>query len=118
MNSSIKPPAAKYIDLHTHTVHSDGVLTPSQLVKKASELKLSAIAISDHENTDGIEEALTAGKKFGIEIVPAVEVTSYPDALTEHHVLGYFIDYKSEILQKALQEVRDLREERAKKVID
>ena len=50
--------------------------------------------------------------------MPAVEITSYPDALTEHHILGYFIDYKSKILQKALREVRDLREERAKKVID
>ena len=57
MNSSINSPGVRYIDLHTHTVHSDGALTSTQLVKKASELGLAAIAISDHENTDGIDEA-------------------------------------------------------------
>ncbi|MDP2720519.1 MAG: PHP domain-containing protein [bacterium] len=118
MKGTIDSPAAKYIDLHTHTVHSDGALTPTQLVQRAKEVGLSAIAISDHENTEGIDEAKKTAKKFGIEIVSAVEVTSYPDPLTEHHMLGYFIDYKSKILQKALRGIRDLREKRAKKVID
>lgn len=107
----------KFIDLHTHTVHSDGALSPTQLVEKAAEMGLSAIAISDHENVDGLDEAKKAGKKAGVEIIPAVEISSYPDPATEHHILGYFIDYKNETLLKALQEVKESREERAEKVV-
>lgn len=107
----------KYIDLHTHTIHSDGALTPTQLVEKAAEAGIAAIAVSDHENTAGIEEAKEVGKKLAVEVVPAVEITSYPDPLTDHHILGYLIDYKDKKLQKALKEIRDDREIRAKKVI-
>ncbi|OGY26487.1 MAG: hypothetical protein A2Z11_02520 [Candidatus Woykebacteria bacterium RBG_16_43_9] len=107
----------KYIDLHTHTIYSDGVLTPSQLVQKAAKINLAAIAISDHENVVGIEEAKEAGKRKGVEIVPAVEISSYPDSLTEHHILGYFIDYKDKKLLKSLAQVRKAREDRAKKVV-
>ena len=107
----------KFIDLHTHTVHSDGALSPTELVKKAAEIGLSAIAISDHENVAGLDEAMEAGKKFGVEIIPAVEISSYPDPLTEHHILGYFINYRDEKLLKALREVKESREERAAKVV-
>lgn len=105
------------IDLHTHTIHSDGAFTPTQLVEKAAELKLAAIAISDHENIDGLDEAIKAGKKHGVEIIPAVEIGSYPDPLTEHHILGYFIDYKNKKLVKSFKDLQDARENRAKKVI-
>ena len=105
------------IDLHTHTIHSDGYLTPEELVQKAKEANLAAIAVADHENTDGIDPAIKVGKKLGIEIVPAVEITSHPDPETEHHILGYFIDHKNTKLQKVLSEIRESREERAKKVI-
>ncbi len=105
------------IDLHTHTIHSDGVLTPGELVKKASEIGLSAVAIADHENTVGIEEAGKVGKKLRIEIVPAVEITAHPEPESEHHILGYFIDYKEPKLQKSLAKIRAGREERSKKVV-
>mgnify|MGYP000008082065 CR=1 FL=1 len=118
MDDSTSSPQVKYIDLHTHTVHSDGALRPEELVKKASELGLAAIAISDHENTDGLEEAIESGEKYGVEVVPAVEISSYPDPLTEHHILGYYIDYKDAGLQKIFKKLQDGREKRAKKVID
>lgn len=106
------------IDLHTHTTYSDGALTPQQLVEKAAQIGLAAIAIADHENTAGIEEAQAAAKKHELEIVPAVEITTYPDPLTEHHILGYFIDTKDKNLQKALEKIRDSREKRAREVVD
>src|SRR4030066_1761163 len=109
---------ARYIDLHTHTIPSDGTLTPTQLVQKAKEVGLSAIAISDHENTDGLEKAFDSGKKYGVEVVSAVEISSYPDPLTEHHILGYYIDYKDKNLQKILKKLQAARAKRAKKVID
>jgi predicted metal-dependent phosphoesterase TrpH len=107
----------RLVDLHTHTTHSDGALTPAQLVEKAAEQGLVAVGIADHENVDGIDEAKRAGKKRGVEIIPAVEISTYPDPLTEHHILGYFIDYKDKRLLKALRKVRDAREERARKVV-
>src|SRR4030067_428847 len=118
MDGSTNSPQVRYIDLHTHTNHSDGALSPEELVKKASELGLAAIAISDHENTDGLEEAFAAGEKYGVEVVPAVEISSYPAPLTEHHILGYYIDYKDAGLQKIFKKLQDGREKRAKKVID
>lgn len=108
---------AKYIDLHTHTIRSDGALTPEELVKKAKEIGLVVIAIADHENTDGIDPATRVGKKLGIEIVPAVEITSYPDPKTEHHILGYFIDYKDKKFQEVLSDIRKSREEKSKKIV-
>lgn len=108
---------SRNIDLHTHTIHSDGALTPEELVKKAKETSLAAISIADHANTDGIDPAVKIGKKLEVEIVPAVEITSYPTPETEHHILGYFVDYKNEKFQKVLAEIRKTREERSKKVI-
>ncbi len=107
----------KLVDLHTHTIHSDGAFTPTELVEKAAELQLAAIAISDHENIDGIDEAIKTGEKYGVEIIPAVEIGSYPDALTEHHILGYFIDYKNKKLVETFKELQNSRENRAKRVI-
>jgi predicted metal-dependent phosphoesterase TrpH len=107
----------QYIDLHTHTIHSDGALSAEELVKKAKEAKLAAIAVADHEDTDGIDEAIRFGKKLGVEIIPAVEITTYPDPLTEHHILGYFIDYKNKKFQKKLADIQDARERKSEKVV-
>ncbi len=114
-NTSVEQ--SRNIDLHTHTIHSDGALTPKELVEKAKEAHLAAISISDHENTNGIDEAIETGKKLKVEIIPAVEITTYPVPEKEHHILGYFIDYKDKKFQRELEKIRELREERSKKVI-
>lgn len=106
------------IDLHTHTIHSDGGLTPNELVRKAKEVGLAAIAVSDHESVSGIEEALKTGKEVGIEVIPAIEVSAYPSPENEYHILGYFIDWQSSWLQEVLEHSRADREERAKKVVE
>jgi len=59
----------KYADLHLHTSFSDGSLSPEQLVMEASRLGLSAIAVTDHDILDGVEPALMAGEKYGVEVV-------------------------------------------------
>ena len=107
----------RYIDLHTHTYYSDGAFSPAQLVKKAKEAGLAAIAIADHDNIGGLAEGLEVGKKLGLEVIPAMEITSYPDPKTEFHLLGLFIDYKNKKLVKALDKFQFGREKRAKKVI-
>jgi predicted metal-dependent phosphoesterase TrpH len=113
---TIKKPN-RLVDLHTHTFYSDGVLSPSDLVEKAKKTGLAAIAITDHDSINGLKEGLAVGKKFGVEVVPGAEITSYPDEKQEFHFLGYYLDWENKGLQKVLEESQKGREERAKKVI-
>lgn len=107
----------KRIDLHVHSTASDGTLTPSELVQEAVSQKISAIALTDHDSVSGIEEALEAGKKYNVEVVPGVELsTEYKD--TEIHVVGLFIDWHNESLLRQLHAFRDNRDNRNLKMID
>ncbi len=96
-----------YIDLHTHSTCSDGSMTPSELVFHASQRGLKAIALSDHDTVAGIDEAMEAGKKYGVEIVPAIEFSVISS--TETHILGFYIDHKSPLLAQALENINKAR---------
>ena len=100
----------KYIDLHTHTVCSDGSMTPAELVRHAKASGLAAVAVSDHDTADGVKEAMTVGKEIGIEVIPAIELSAISD--TETHILGYFIDPDSDALVKAVDNIRAIRTQR------
>ena len=58
------------IDLHSHTTASDGDQSPTALVEAAAKIGLTALAVTDHDTTDGIAEAQAAGKRLGVEIIP------------------------------------------------
>ncbi len=100
----------KRIDLHTHTIYSDGSMTPAQLVRHAKEEGLSAVAVSDHDSLSGVAEAVAEGEKIGIEVIPAIELSA--ESATETHILGYFIDINNQTLLKKLEYVRQVRRER------
>ena len=100
----------KYIDLHTHSLKSDGSMTPAEVVREAKKAGLAAIALSDHDTVDGLPEAITEGEKIGIEVIPAIEFSV--QSKTETHILGYFIDYNNPHLKQIIKEVVDLRIER------
>ena len=100
----------KTIDLHTHSLHSDGADSPAEVVRRAHEAGLSAIALSDHDCVSGMEEAMAEGKKLGVEVIPAVELSATCD--TELHILGYYIDIHNEKLQEKLKEAIRVRDER------
>lgn len=85
-------------------------MTPAEVVHEAKRAGLAAIALSDHDTVDGLPEALSEGKKIGIEVVPAIEFSVLSE--TETHILGYFIDYENPDLKKLLREVVELRIER------
>lgn len=92
----------KTIDLHVHSTYSDGSLTPEELVALALSAGLSAFALTDHDTTDGIDEAVRAARGSGLEIVPGIEFSTrwlHRDI----HVLGYFIDYHAGTFQKELR---------------
>ena len=104
-----------YVDLHCHTTASDGTLAPSQLVARALEFGLKTIAVTDHDTTDGVAEALTAGAAAGIEVLPGIEInTDVPGG--EIHVLGYFIDVTDAPFQAELRRLRAGRERRGEEI--
>jgi predicted metal-dependent phosphoesterase TrpH len=105
------------LDLHTHTTASDGTLPPEELVKEAKNVNVSALGITDHDTTEGLEKALKAGEQYGVEIVPGIEINTDHDG-TEIHVLGYFMNYKEKGFQDSLQEIRNERLVRAWKILE
>ena len=100
----------KRIDLHTHSLKSDGAQTPADVVRTAYEAGLSAIALSDHDNIEGVPEAMAEGSRLGIEVIPAVELSAQSD--TELHILGYFIDIHNKKLNEAMAYALRVRDER------
>ncbi len=105
------------IDLHTHSTASDGLYTPTELVKRASEAGLSLIALTDHDTTNGLAEALSAGEARHLEVIPGIEVNTDLSS-TEVHVLGYFLEYQQAALQRTLQTLRDMRVTRAQRMVE
>ncbi|MAT58897.1 MAG: PHP domain-containing protein [Melioribacteraceae bacterium] len=104
------------IDLHTHTVYSDGSLTPKELLDYAKSVHLTTISITDHDTIDAIPEAKKYGKEIGVEVIPGLEIsTDIEDK--EVHLLGYFIDINDEELKKYLRFFREERFFRAKRMI-
>jgi predicted metal-dependent phosphoesterase TrpH len=85
-------------------------MTPAEVVCEAKKAGLAAIALSDHDTIDGIYEAMEEGKKIGVEVVPAIEISV--QSKTETHILGYYIDPETPELRQMLKEVVDLRIER------
>ncbi|MBR5022784.1 MAG: PHP domain-containing protein [Oscillospiraceae bacterium] len=104
----------KRIDLHTHSLCSDGAQVPADVVRTAAEAGLAAIALSDHDCIDGVQEAMDAGKALGVEVIPAVELSAQSD--TELHILGYFIDIHNKKLQDMMAYALQVREERQEEV--
>jgi len=105
-----------YVDLHTHTTYSDGILTPEELLKKAAEAGLDAISITDHDSIDGCVEAHALSKEYLVEIIDGIEFSCYEDG-KEFHVLGYNFDPYNTVLTKYLVEFRDARFIRAEKIV-
>lgn len=100
----------KYIDLHTHSVKSDGSMEPRDVIREAKNHGLAAVALTDHDSIDGVYEAMDEGEKIGIEVIPAIELSAQSD--TELHVLGYYIDIYNKKLLDCLAFARKVREER------
>ena len=100
----------KRIDLHTHSLCSDGAQTPADVVKTAKEAGLAAIALSDHDCITSVQEAIDTGKALGVEVIPAVELSAQSD--TELHILGYFVDIQNKKLQDAMAYALQVRDER------
>lgn len=89
------------IDLHVHTTASDGSNPPEEVIRLAAEAGLQAVAITDHDNINGILAAMEAGKTYGVEVIPGIELSADYHGI-ELHILGYLIDPKAECLSDLL----------------
>ena len=106
----------KYIDLHVHSSVSDGTLSPTELVTKAVNCNLAAFALTDHDTTDGVAEAMEAAKISteagqAIEVIPGVEISAEYKT-QDIHILGLLIDPNAEPLHTALKQAVLAREKR------
>jgi predicted metal-dependent phosphoesterase TrpH len=99
------------IDLHVHSNASDGMLSPSEVVRAAKQAGLSAVALTDHDTTAGLSEALVEAVRGGPEVVPGVELSLEfgPGSL---HLIGLFIDPEDAALDGLLRRLRQGRSER------
>lgn len=108
----------KRADLHIHTTASDGTWTPSYAVEAAASIGLAAIGITDHDTVAGVEEALDAGARHGVEIVPGIEISATHDDGTEVHILGYYIDHTNAELAGFQSMLASARQDRARKMVE
>jgi predicted metal-dependent phosphoesterase TrpH len=108
-------PAAGVVDLHTHSTCSDGALRPAGLVERAAAAGVTMLALTDHDTTDGLDDAGAAAARLGVTLVPGVEFS----ALWRHqsiHILGLWIDPSARVLRDALHAQADRRRARMRKI--
>jgi 3',5'-nucleoside bisphosphate phosphatase len=102
-------------DLHNHSYYSDGALSPSEVVKLASNAECDLFSLTDHDTTDGQAEAQLEAKKVGLKLLNGVEISAFwmNSAI---HIVGLGIDIDNDILQSGLEFNKKLRKERAEKI--
>ncbi len=108
---------SNYIDLHTHSTASDGVYSPTELMGKAHEAGLKVLALTDHDTTDGLEEATQAAQTLHIDLIPGIEINTDAGG-GEVHVLGYFLEYWRTEFQTILKVLRDARVRRGQRMVE
>jgi 3',5'-nucleoside bisphosphate phosphatase len=113
-------PAA--MDLHTHTLRSDGVLSPEALVAAAGVAGVKLLAITDHDTLAGVRELRRSGVPAGLEVLPGIELNSVLEEPAksgegEVHILGLGVDLDDDALEAALSRQRDSRRARFDKMI-
>ena len=105
-------------DLQSHSTHSDGTLEPAEVVHRAAQAGVQLLALTDHDTVSGVSEALTAGERQGVRVVPAVEISAVDDGAAgagdarELHILGYRVEHTGPLLTGRLTEFLADREQR------
>lgn len=103
-------------DLHTHSTASDGLSEPAEIVRQAKQVGLSAVSLTDHDAVLGIDEAVNAGEKLDIEVIPGIEISTLENG-QDVHILGYFINHKNKEFLHALEELQKVRDRRNEMMI-
>lgn len=105
------------LDLHLHSTHSDGSRRPAEIVALAHRAGVTALALTDHDITTGIPEAVAAAQPLDIEVVPGIELSArHGDS--ELHVLGYYLDWQDPELAARTARLRESRHRRNPQIIE
>ena len=99
-----------FADLQVHSYFSDGHVSPERLLAHADELGLRVIAVTDHDSLDGTRAALEAASQFEVDVVPALELTTWwdtPQGSGEIDILGYFVDADDATLKETTHQAMD-----------
>lgn len=106
-------------EFHCHTTASDGRLSPSKVVELAKLKQVELLAITDHDTTEGVEEALIKGKELGVKVIPGIELTCVHNGESVH-ILGYFKGdgYSNSELLDFLANLKESRLQRAKIIVE
>jgi len=120
--STFRPPSPSTIDLHTHTLRSDGLLSPGQLVASATAAGVRMLAITDHDTLAGVRELRLGALPEGLELIPGIEINTVVEqrhhiAEGEVHVLGIGVDPDDDALEAALSRQRDARRVRFDRMV-
>ncbi|QJB55701.1 PHP domain-containing protein [Pseudodesulfovibrio sp. zrk46] len=107
------------IDLHTHSTASDGTMSPTELIEHAKEVGLKAIALTDHDTFSGVEEAMAAGERLGVEVIPGCELSlESPDGAGWMHVVALWIPPNPKPLKEAFDWVIEGRKTRNHEIVE
>ena len=119
---TLPAPMAPRFDLQSHSTHSDGTLPAGEVVPRAADAGVELLALSDHDTISGVSEAIAAGERVGVRVVPAVEISAVDDEASrcprELHILGYNIDHTGPGLTQRLTEFLADREQRTLRMAD
>ncbi len=104
-------------DLHCHTTASDGLVSPTDIVRQAAGEGIAVLAIADHDTVNGLDAAVRTAQQEGIYLVPAIELSiAYPSGI--FHLLGYGIQYQNRAFREELGRLKRIREDRIKRILE
>jgi 3',5'-nucleoside bisphosphate phosphatase len=105
-----------FVDLHTHSTASDGILPPEQVIEAAERCGLKAVALTDHDTIAGLPAAREAGQRLGIRVIAGVELSAFYED-HEVHLLALHLS-QLDTLEKRLAELRLMRLARAERIVE
>jgi predicted metal-dependent phosphoesterase TrpH len=112
-------------DLQSHSTHSDGALSATEVVERAADAGVELLALSDHDTISGVSEAIAAGERCGVRVVPAVEISAVDEGAggrdsiqRELHILGYNVDHTGPVMTARLSDFLADREKRTLRMRD
>lgn len=106
----------RFVDLHTHSLASDGATAPAEVVALAERKQLAALALTDHDTLAGLPEAVAAARGLPLRFIPGVEMSA-PCQKGALHILGLGVDPASPALHRALADLRRFRAERNPRIV-
>jgi predicted metal-dependent phosphoesterase TrpH len=105
------------IDLHSHTLHSDGDRSPEQLLAEAAAAGIQVLSVTDHDTVSGIPDCQVSAARHGVRLIPGIELSCELHG-REVHVLGHFLDPSSPALGKMAQGMLAERRERMERMVE